>query len=94
MRERFYTVLTVIVGVVLLAGGIATLIDGSPADTVVETRTSTGLSLDGRDSDPENTGWLLVGGGILALAGGAFWAYAQHSKRRSSEEPPGWPDPG
>lgn len=94
MRERFYAVLTVIVGVVLLVGGIVTVIDDSPVDTVVEPGTSSGLSLDGRESDPANTGWLLVGGGALALVVGAFWAYTQFSRKRTGQEPPGWPDPG
>lgn len=94
MRDRFYAVLTVIVGAVLLAGGIVTLIDGSTADTVVEAGTSTGLPLDGRESYPANTGWLLVGGGLLALVGGAFWAYVQFSGKRRGQDPAGWPDAG
>jgi amino acid transporter len=94
MRDRFYAVLTMIVGVVLLVGGIITLIDGGPAGTVMEPGTSTGLPLDGRERDPANTGWLLVGGGVLALLCGVFWAYAQFFGRKSGQETAGWPDAG
>ncbi|WP_116051435.1 hypothetical protein [Amycolatopsis palatopharyngis] len=94
MRDRFYAVLTMIVGVVLLIGGLITLLDSSPADTVVEP--AAGLALDGRQSDPAETGWLLIGGGALALVGGAFWAYTQFARRRTGPAGPeatGWPEP-
>lgn len=94
MRNRFYAVLTVIVGVALLVGGLITLMDDSPADTVVEP--ATGLASDGQQSDPADTGWLLIQGGALAVVGGAVWAYMQFARRRTEQggqEPTGWPEP-
>ncbi|SFB60980.1 hypothetical protein SAMN05216266_1277 [Amycolatopsis marina] len=94
MRNRFYAVLTVIVGVALLVGGLITLMDDSPVDTVVEP--ATGLAPDGQESDPANTGWLLIEGGALAVVGGAAWAYTQFARRRAEQrgqEPTGWSEP-
>ena len=102
MRDKIYAVLTTVVGVFLLVGGIVTLGDDSvkcgsqtmsAGDTCTETSrrggSPTERSLEDQRGDNTKTGWLLLGGGVVMLGGGAFWTYTQFRKKRPAGPPPG-----
>lgn len=95
MKNRFYALLTPIVGVFLIVLGIVQFSEDevtcgsrtmSAGDTCVtssrKSRSSTERSFEEQRDANSRTGWIMLGFGSLALIGGVFWSYSEFRKKR------------